>query len=77
MRGLASCAVFLCSACANRVGEVGKIPRPVEFKGQVANGIMDPGEQLAWHRWECVTESQSAYIRRCAGSAGSAKLVAQ
>ena len=28
-----------------RAGEVGKVLRPVEFKGQAAN---DPGEQLAW-----------------------------
>ena len=32
-----------------RAGEVGEVPRPVEFKGQVANDMMDRGEQLARH----------------------------
>ena len=27
-----------------RAGEVGEIPHPVKFKGQVANDMMDPGE---------------------------------
>ena len=27
-----------------RAGEVGEVPRPVEFKGQFANDMMDPGE---------------------------------
>ena len=31
-----------------RAGDVGEVPQPVEFKGQVANDMMDPGEQLAW-----------------------------
>ena len=40
-----------------RAGEVGKVPRPVEFKGQVANNMMDPGEQLAWRTRDCVNQS--------------------
>ena len=31
-----------------RAGEVGEVPRPVKFKGQVANNMIDLGEQLAW-----------------------------
>ena len=37
-----------------RAGEVGEVPRPVEFKGQVANDMMGPGEQLVWRTWDCV-----------------------
>ena len=54
-------------------GEVGEVPRPVEFKGQVANNMMDPGEQLAWCIWDCVNQSRSAYARQYAGSSGNAK----
>ena len=28
-----------------RAGEVGEVPRPVKFKGQVAKDMMGPGEQ--------------------------------
>ena len=56
-----------------RAGEVGEVRQPVEFKGQVANDMMDLGEQLAWRSWDYVNQSQSAYVRRYAGSAGSAK----
>ena len=31
-----------------RAGEVGEIPRPSEFGGQVTETAVDPGEQLAW-----------------------------
>ena len=55
-----------------RAGEVGEVPRPVEFKGHVANNMMDPAEQVAWRTWDCVNQSQSAYARRYAGSAGNA-----
>ena len=41
-------------------GEVGEVPRPVEFKGQVASDMMDPGEQPAWCTGDCVNQSQSA-----------------
>ena len=51
-------------------GEVGQIPRPVEFKSQVANTMMDPGEQLGWRTWDYLNQSLSAYTRRYAGSAG-------
>ena len=40
-----------------RDGEVGEVPRPVEFKGHVANDMMDPGEQLAWRTWDCINQS--------------------
>ena len=56
-----------------RAGEVGEVPRPVGCKGQVANDMMDPGEQLAWRTGDCVNESQTAYARRYAGSAGSSR----
>ena len=56
-----------------QAGEVGKVPRPVEFKGQVANDMMEPGEQLAWRTWDCVKQSQSAYARRYAGSTGNVR----
>ena len=52
---------------------VGEVPRPVEFKGQVANDMMDPGKQPAWRTWDCVNESQMAYARRYAGSTGSSR----
>ena len=53
-----------------RAGEVGEVPRVAEFKGQVANDIMDPGEHLAWRTWDCVNQSQSAYPNRYAGPTG-------
>ena len=56
-----------------RAGEVGEVPWPVEFKGQVANDMLDLGEQQAWRTWEFVNQSQPAYARRYAGSAGSAR----
>ena len=56
-----------------RAGEVNEVPQPVQFKGQVANNMMDQGEQLAWRIWDCGNKSQSAYARRYAGSAGTAK----
>ena len=56
-----------------RAGEVGEVPRPVEFKGQVADDMMDPGEQLVWRTWDCVNQSQSAYTRRYAGLASNAR----
>ena len=61
-------------ACVRlRAGEVGEVPRPVEFNGQVANDIRDAGEQLAWHTWDCVNQSQTAYTRRYAGSTSTAR----
>ena len=56
-----------------RAREVGEVLRPVEFKGQVTNDMMDRGEQLAWRTWDCVNQSLLAYARRYAGSAGSGK----
>ena len=53
-----------------RAGEVGEIPRPSEFGGQSTEAAVDPGEQLAWRVWDCVSESQAAYARRYAGSLG-------
>ena len=53
-----------------RAGEVGDIPRPSEFGGQTTEAAVDPGEQLAWRVWDCVSQSQAAYARRYAGSQG-------
>ena len=53
-----------------RAGEVGEIPRPSEFGGQSTEAAVDPGEQLAWLVWDCVSQSQAAYARRYAGSLG-------
>ena len=53
-----------------RDGEVGEIPRPSEFGGQATEAAVDPGEQLAWRVWDCVSQSQAAYARRYAGSQG-------
>ena len=39
----------------------GEVPRPVQFKGQVANDMMDLGEQPAWRTWECVNQYQTAW----------------
>ena len=56
-----------------RAGEVGEVPPPVEFKGQVANNMMDPGEQLAWCTWDYINQSQSAYARRYPGPTSSSR----
>ena len=53
-----------------RAGEVGEIPCPSEFGGQSTEAAVDPGEQLAWRVWDCVSQSQEAYARRYAGSLG-------
>ena len=53
-----------------RAGEVGEIPRPSEFGGQATEAAVDPGEQLAWRVWDCVSQSQAAYARRYAGTHG-------
>ena len=53
-----------------RAGEVGEIPRPSEFGGQATEAAVDPGEQLAWRVWDCVSRSQAAYARRYAGTRG-------
>ena len=37
-----------------RAEEVGEVPRPVEFKGQVANDMMDPGSSWRGRTWYCV-----------------------
>ena len=60
-----------------RAGEVNEVPRLVEFTGQIANDMMDPGEQLAWRTWDCINQSQSAYTRRYAGPARGAKQAEQ
>ena len=54
-----------------RAGEVGRVRLPVEFKGRVANDMMDLSEQLAWRTWDCVYQSQTPYVRRYAGSTSS------
>ena len=56
-----------------RAGEVGEVPRPFEFKGQVANDMMDPGDQVAWRTWDCVNEPVTAYARRYAGWTSSTR----
>ena len=53
-----------------RAREVGEVPQLVEFKGQVANDMMDLGELLPWRTWDCVHQSQSAYARRYVGRPG-------
>ena len=53
-----------------RAGDVGEIPRPSEFGGQATEAAVDPGEQLAWRVWDCVSQSQAAYARRYAGTHG-------
>ena len=47
---------------------LGEIPRRVEFNGQVANNMKDPGEQLAWRTWDRVNQSQTACAGRYVGS---------
>ena len=49
-----------------RSREVGEVSRPVKFNGQVANNMMDLGEQLAWCTWDCVNRPQTACARRYA-----------
>ena len=53
-----------------RAGEVGEIPRPSEFGGQATEATVDPGEQLAWRVWDCVSQSYAAYARRYARTHG-------
>ena len=53
-----------------RAGEVGEIPRQSDFGGQSTEAAVDPGEDLAWRVWDCVSQSQAAYARRYAGSLG-------
>ena len=53
-----------------RAGEVGEVPRPSEFGGLPNETAVDPGEMLAWRVWDCVSQSQAAYVRRYAGSLG-------
>ena len=68
--------IILCNLKADvrlRAGEVDGVPRTVEFKGPVANDIMDPGEQWVWCTYDCVNQSQTAHARRYAGSINSTK----